>query len=162
MSSHRLYKLFSCHASSPFGVLSCVRPLIVSAFRLNSRDYLRDRSTTKSSENTFNLSSIRFEPLSEALRSKARQPSVSINVHNLTTTDLGRHISGHEVESPCNNQKTVCSKHLLTTPRLTDAFCCRIQISSLFKGSVDCRNPARSLLLLARSWSNSESGRGSG
>ena len=130
-------------------MLSCVRLLTVSAFRLNSRDYLRDRSTDEYPENTFNLSSIRTEPLSDALGSKARQPSVFINVHNSTTTDSGRHISGHDVEPSFDNRETVCSKHLLATPRLTDVFCCRIQVSSLFKSSVDFRNETRSLLFVA-------------
>jgi hypothetical protein len=145
-SSHSLCKLFACYASSPFGVLSCVRPLTVSAFRLNSREYLRGRATTEY------LSSIKIESLSESLGSKARQPSV----HNSTTTDFGRNQSDHDVEpSTFDNRKTVCSKPLLATPRLIYVFCCRIQVSS-FKGSVDHQNEARSLLLLARSWRNSE------
>ena len=124
-------------------MLSCVRLLTVSAFRLNSRDYLRDRSTDEYLENTFKLSSIRTEPLSDALGSKARQPSVFINVHNSTTMDSGRHISGHDVERlepSFDNRETVCFKHLLAIPRLINVFCCRIQVSSLFKSSVDCRN----------------------
>ena len=124
--------------------------LTVSAFRLNSRAYLRDRSTTEYLESTFKLSSIRIEPLSQALGSKARQPSVaSINVHNSTTTDFGRHISGHDAEPNFDNRETVCSKHLLATPRLTDVFCCRIRVSSLLKVLVDRRNQVRSLLLIA-------------
>ena len=123
--------------------------LIVSAFRLNSREYLRDRSTTEYLESTFKLSSIRIEPLSEALGSKARQPSVSINVRNSTTTELRRNQSGHDVEPTFDNRETVCSKHLLATPRLTYEFCCRIRVSSLFKGSVDRRNQTPSLLLIA-------------
>ena len=99
----RLYQLFACNASSPFGVLSCVRPLTVSAFRLNSREYLRDRSNTEYLEKTFKLSSIRIEPLSEALGSKARQPSVSISVHHSTTTDLRRNQPGHDVEPTFDN-----------------------------------------------------------
>jgi hypothetical protein len=135
-----------------------VRSLTVSALRLNGRDYLRDRSTTHIMGNTFNLSSIRTEPPSEGLGSKARQPSVSINVHNSTTADFGRNQSDHDVEPI---RKPVCSKHLLATPRLIDVFCCRIQVPSLFKGWVDRRNEARSFSLLARSWRSSESGRGS-
>ena len=138
-------------------MLSCVRLLTVFAFRLNSRDYLRDRSTTEHLESSFNLSSIRVEPRSEALGSKARQPSVSINVHNSITTDFGQHMPYicHDVEPTFDNRKTVGSKHL-ATPRLKDVLCCRIQVSPLFKGSADCRNQAHSFLLSARSWSNFE------
>jgi len=68
---------------------------------LNSRDYLRDRSTTNNLESTFKLSSIRIEPQSEA-----RQPSVSINVHHSTITDYGRNPSDRDVEPTLDNRKT--------------------------------------------------------
>jgi len=76
----------------------CVNSLLA---MLNSRDYIRDRSTTDNLESTFKLSSIRIKPLSEA-----RQPSVSINVHHSTITDYGRNPSDHDVEPTLDNRKS--------------------------------------------------------
>jgi len=81
-------------------VLSWVRLLTVSTFRLNSRDYIRDQSTTVNLDYAFNPSSIRIEPLGEAYGSKSRQPGVSVSVHHSssTTSDFGRNKSDHGVE----------------------------------------------------------------
>ncbi|KAN0133934.1 hypothetical protein V8E53_008152 [Lactarius tabidus] len=60
---------------------------------LNTRDYVRDRSTIGNTDNTYHLSSIRLEPPSEAPGSKPGKP-VIVNVHRSTTSDLASK-SGH-------------------------------------------------------------------
>jgi hypothetical protein len=103
--SHRLYKLYARHVSSPFSVLSWVLLLTVSAVRLNSRDYVRDRrSNTDNPENAIHLSSIRIEPLSEAYESKSRQPGT---VHHSTTLNFGRNKSDHDLGATFEIQKAV-------------------------------------------------------
>ncbi|KAN0133975.1 hypothetical protein V8E53_008193 [Lactarius tabidus] len=54
---------------------------------LNTRDHVRDRSTTDNGYNSCILSSIRLEPLSEAYASKSGKP-VTVTVHRSTTSDL--------------------------------------------------------------------------
>jgi len=71
---------------------------------LNSRDYLRDRTTTDypdSAYNSFRLSSIRLDPPSEAYRSTSRQPGVTVTVrHHLTASDFARNKSDHSIGPP--------------------------------------------------------------
>src|ERR1700677_3845191 len=106
--SYRLCKLFACHVSSPFGVLSWVRVLTVSTSRLNSRDYVRDRSTTDNPENAINLSSIRIDPLSEAYRSKSGQTGgVTVTVHHSAKSDFSREKADLDVEPTYEIRKTV-------------------------------------------------------
>ncbi|KAF8272723.1 hypothetical protein EI94DRAFT_1783478 [Lactarius quietus] len=66
---------------------------------LNSRDYLRDRTTTDypdSAYNSFHLSSIRLDPPSEAYGSTSRQPGVTVTVrHHSTASDFARNKSDH-------------------------------------------------------------------
>jgi|SRR6266702_2872732 len=93
--SHRLCKLFACLVRRPFGVLSWVQLLTVSAFRLNSRDYIRGRSSADNPENVLNLSSVRFEQPSEAYGS---QTGVSVTVHHSTASGFARSKSDHNVE----------------------------------------------------------------
>jgi hypothetical protein len=90
-------------------VLSCVRVLTVSTFRLNSRDYVRDRSTTDNPENAINLSSLRIDPLSEAYRSKSGQTGggVTVTVHHSAKSDFGREKNDLDVEPDYEIRKTV-------------------------------------------------------
>ncbi|KAN0133913.1 hypothetical protein V8E53_008131 [Lactarius tabidus] len=60
---------------------------------LNTRDYVRDRSTTENVCTTYRLSSIRLEPPSEAYGSKSRKPDI-VTVHRSTTSDPASK-SGH-------------------------------------------------------------------
>ncbi|KAH9034302.1 hypothetical protein EDB84DRAFT_71112 [Lactarius hengduanensis] len=69
---------------------------------LNSRDYVRGRSSGRSSadnrpDNAFNLSSIRIEHRSEG--DKSRRPAVSVTVHHSATTDFPQSKRDHDVES---------------------------------------------------------------
>ena len=95
--SYRLCKLLASHVRSPFCVLSWVRLLTVSAFRLNTRDYVRDRSTTDNPDNAYNLSSIRIDPQSDAYGSKSRRTGVSVTVHHSTASDFARSKSDQDV-----------------------------------------------------------------
>ncbi|KAH9060299.1 hypothetical protein EDB87DRAFT_625313 [Lactarius vividus] len=61
---------------------------------LNSRDYIRERTSDK----TFSLSSIRYEQRSETHRSKPRQTGVTVTVHHSATSDFSRNNSGPNVE----------------------------------------------------------------
>ncbi|KAH8985982.1 hypothetical protein EDB86DRAFT_2309493 [Lactarius hatsudake] len=65
---------------------------------LNSREHVRDRSTTDHPDNAFNLTSIRIEPPSETGGSKSSQPGVSVTIQRSTTSDFGRNKSDHGVE----------------------------------------------------------------
>ncbi|KAI9461209.1 hypothetical protein BJY52DRAFT_1185559 [Lactarius psammicola] len=65
---------------------------------LNSRDYVRDRSTTDIRDKGINLSSIRIEPPNETYGPKSSQPGVSVTVHRSTTSNFGRNKSDHDVE----------------------------------------------------------------
>jgi hypothetical protein len=96
--SDRLYELFLCYVRGPSGVLSWVRLLIKSTSRLNSRDYVRDRSTTGNPDNaykTYNLSSL--EPASDAYGTKSRQPTVTVTVHRSATSDFPQSKTEHDV-----------------------------------------------------------------
>ncbi|KAI9443521.1 hypothetical protein H4582DRAFT_1202719 [Lactarius indigo] len=65
---------------------------------LNSRDYVRERSSTdKKPDNAFDLSSIRIEQRSEG--DKSRRPAVSVTVHRSATTDFPQSKRDHDVES---------------------------------------------------------------
>ncbi|KAH9172381.1 hypothetical protein EDB89DRAFT_921752 [Lactarius sanguifluus] len=65
---------------------------------LNSRDYVRERSSTDNKpDNAFGLSSIRIEKRSEG--DKSRRPAVSVTVHRSATTDFQQGKRGHDVES---------------------------------------------------------------
>jgi hypothetical protein len=68
-------------------------------FRLNRRDYVRDRSTMQ--DNTYNLTSIR---LSDPHGSKSSQTGVTVTVHRSTTSDRVQsepdHNSGPTFEVP--------------------------------------------------------------
>ncbi|KAH9083777.1 hypothetical protein EDB83DRAFT_2512088 [Lactarius deliciosus] len=65
---------------------------------LNSRDHVRDRSTTDNPNNAFNLTSIRIEPPSETGGSKSSQPGVSVTIQRSTTSNFGLNKSDHGVE----------------------------------------------------------------
>ncbi|KAH8989850.1 hypothetical protein EDB83DRAFT_1098090 [Lactarius deliciosus] len=65
---------------------------------LNSRDYVRERSSTDNKpDNAFDLSSIRVEKRSEG--DKSRRPAVSVTVHRSATTDFQQGKRDHYVES---------------------------------------------------------------
>ncbi|KAH9022475.1 hypothetical protein EDB85DRAFT_373229 [Lactarius pseudohatsudake] len=65
---------------------------------LNSRDYVRGRSSTDNRpNNAFDLSSIRIEHRSEG--DKSRRPAVSVTVHRSATTDFSQSKRDHDVES---------------------------------------------------------------
>jgi hypothetical protein len=69
-----------------FGVSPCVYLLTVFTFRLNSRDYIRGRSSPDNSDNSFNLSSIRVAPPGEAFGSKSKQTDISVLVRRSTAS----------------------------------------------------------------------------
>ncbi|KAN0135331.1 hypothetical protein V8E53_006896 [Lactarius tabidus] len=58
---------------------------------LNTRDYVRNRSTTDNQESAYNLSSIRLEQS----KSQSGQPGVAVTVHRSTTSDFAETKSGH-------------------------------------------------------------------
>ncbi|KAN0124660.1 hypothetical protein V8E53_014874 [Lactarius tabidus] len=72
---------------------------------LNSRDYVRDRSTTDNPENAISLSSIRIDPLS---RSKPGQPGgVTVTVHKSAKSDFGREKTDLDEEPAYEIRKSV-------------------------------------------------------
>ncbi|KAH8984342.1 hypothetical protein EDB92DRAFT_1493915 [Lactarius akahatsu] len=65
---------------------------------LNSRDYVRERSSTDNKpDNAFDLSSLRIEQRSEG--DKSRRPTVSVTVHRSATTGFPQGKRDHDVES---------------------------------------------------------------
>ncbi|KAN0140590.1 hypothetical protein V8E53_001799 [Lactarius tabidus] len=65
---------------------------------LNSREYVRDRSTTDNRDNAYNISSLRIGSSSEACRSKSSQPGIT--VHRSSTSDFERRKSEHAMIRP--------------------------------------------------------------
>jgi len=63
---------------------------------LNSREYVRDRSTINNPENEINLSSIRIEPSTDAYGSS--KSAVSVTVHRSTTMNFGLNKSNPDEE----------------------------------------------------------------
>jgi hypothetical protein len=68
-------------------------------FRLNSRDHVRDRSTTDKAEIAYGLSSFRFSQRSDVERSRTKPTTVSINVHHTETSDFPQVKRDHDIES---------------------------------------------------------------
>ncbi|KAF8270641.1 hypothetical protein EI94DRAFT_724893 [Lactarius quietus] len=79
---------------------------------LNSRNHIRDRSTTDNPDNAYTLSSIRIEPLTDGYGRKSRQPgpSVSVTMHHSTTADFGGDRSDHDGEPTFDIQKSDVSQ----------------------------------------------------
>ena len=98
--SYRLCKLCA-RLVSLFGVSPGFLPSHHLHFRLNSRDYIRDRA---SPDNSFALSSIRVAPPGEAFGSQSKQTGVSVvfrrstpSAHTQNTFDPN---VGHAFEGP--------------------------------------------------------------
>jgi hypothetical protein len=64
---------------------------------LNTRDYVRNRSTTDNPESAYNLPSARLEPRSS---SKAGQAGVTVTVHRSTASDFAQTKSDHNITGP--------------------------------------------------------------
>jgi hypothetical protein len=71
----------------------------VTTFRLNSRDHLRERSTTDKAENAYGLSSFRIAQGGTADKCGSKPTAVSISVHHSETTDFPEVKHNHDVES---------------------------------------------------------------
>ncbi len=78
-------------------MLSWVQLLTVSTVRLNTRDYVRERSSAENTDNAFNLSSIRIDPPSETYVSKSKRTGVSVTVHRSTASDFAQSKSDNDV-----------------------------------------------------------------
>ncbi|KAI9443462.1 hypothetical protein H4582DRAFT_1196849 [Lactarius indigo] len=65
---------------------------------LNSRDYVRERSSADTTDNSINLTSIQIAPPSEAYGSRSRGTSSSVTVHRSTAMDFSQNKSDHNVE----------------------------------------------------------------
>jgi hypothetical protein len=66
---------------------------------LNSRDHVRERSTTDKAENAFSLSSFRVAQGGTADKSRSKPTAVSINVHHSETTDFTEVKHDRDIES---------------------------------------------------------------
>ncbi|KAI9443476.1 hypothetical protein H4582DRAFT_1198452 [Lactarius indigo] len=64
---------------------------------LNSRDYVRERSSANNTDNSFNLTSIQIAPPSEAYGSKSTRTGVSVTVHRSTAPDFASRKSDRNV-----------------------------------------------------------------
>jgi hypothetical protein len=93
-----------------------VRYVAESTFRLNSRDGVREKSTSDHPESAYNLSSIRLE------QSKSGQHGVAVNVHRTTTSDFVRTRSDDTKESPLENAKSVWNSCLFESSGPTAIF----------------------------------------
>ena len=107
--SNRLCKLYACYVSR----MSCesmwrvIVGLTISTFRLNSRNYVRNRSTTDSPDNAFSLSSIRIDTPSEA------HGGVSVTLHRSTASEFTRSKSEYDVRLTSEVPNLVRYLHLL-------------------------------------------------
>jgi hypothetical protein len=126
--------------------------------RLNSRDYVRDRSAASNPDNALNLSSIRIEPSSDAFECKSGQAGVSVTMHRSSTLNFARNKYGHDVEPALKFEvpKPVTTLALLAPLRSTYSIR-RMQVSLLSTAMVKRRSRARNVL--TRSWRNSGSAR---
>ena len=71
--------------------------LITVAFRLNSRDHVRERrSISDKAENGFSLSSFRVAQGASADKSRTKPTAVSISVHHSETTDFAEEVKHNE------------------------------------------------------------------
>jgi hypothetical protein len=117
--SRRRCKLFACLVRSLFGVLSWVRLLTVSTFRLNSRDRISGWSNADSQNSAFNSTSIRFESVNKVYEPKPSQRNVSVTVchSSSTTSNFARRKSDHDVETTVRDTTLgLCVK----TPSITN------------------------------------------
>jgi len=64
---------------------------------LNSRDYVRNRSTTDNRDSAHNVSSLRIGSSSEAYGSQSRQPGITVTVHRSSGSDFERRKSEHAI-----------------------------------------------------------------
>ena len=99
--SYRLCKLSACHVSL-FSVSRRVLPSHRLHFRLNSREYIRDRASPENSNSSFTLSSIRVAPSREAFGSQSKQADISVIVRRSTActhTQFDPNM-GHAFEGP--------------------------------------------------------------
>ncbi len=115
---YRPCNLFACYVRSQFGVLFRVQLLTIFTFRLNSRHYVRKRSSADHTKNSFNYSSIRIDPPPVAYGSKFRESCVTISVHYSTLSDLEQSKSDHIVEPTLEVPQPVRLLHPLATPTL--------------------------------------------
>ncbi|KAN0127838.1 hypothetical protein V8E53_014343 [Lactarius tabidus] len=95
------------------GLLTCTNSMIWEIFfwpmgkiyansllaMLNSRDHLRERSTTDKAENAYGLSSFRIAQGGTADKCGSKPTAVSISVHHSQTTDFPEVKHNHDVES---------------------------------------------------------------
>ena len=95
--SNRLCKLYACYVSRMPSIWCVTVSLTISAFRLNSRDYVRNRFTTDRPDNAFGLSSIRIDAPREAHGAKSRQSGVSVTVHRSTASEFALRKSDNNV-----------------------------------------------------------------
>jgi hypothetical protein len=72
---------------------------------LNSRDHVRERSTSDKFENAIGQSSFRMAQGSTTDRSRSKPTTVSINVHHSETTDFPAVKDDHDVESSTAEMK---------------------------------------------------------
>jgi hypothetical protein len=73
--------------------------LTTAPFRLNSRDHVRERSTTDKAENAFSLSSFRLAQGGAVNKSSSKPTAVSISVHHTEITDFPEVKHDHDIES---------------------------------------------------------------
>ena len=81
--------------------------LTISTFRLNSRDYVRNRLTTDSTDNAFSPSPIRIDTPSEA------HGGVSVTLHCSTASEFTRSKSEYDVGLTSEVPNLVRYLHLL-------------------------------------------------
>ena len=129
-----------------FNVLSLVQLPTVSTLRLNSRDYVRNRSTTDDLENSYNLSSFRIDASSEAYECKPREAGVAVTVHRSTTSNFARNKSHHDIEPAFEVPKPVTILTPTCDTQIDTYSICRMQVSPLCKAKVECQSQARRIL----------------
>ena len=113
--SNRLCKLYACYVSRMpcESIWSVIVSLNISAFRLNSRDYVRNRFTPDRPDNPFGLSSIRIDAPREPHGAKSRQPGVSVTVHRSTASEFALRKSDNNVAPTSIVPNLVRYLHLL-------------------------------------------------
>jgi hypothetical protein len=84
-------------------------------FRLNSRDYVRDRGSPDNLDNSFSLSSIRVELQTEAFGSKSKPTDISVIVCRSTALVDAQNEFDPNMGNTCEVPKLVRWLHFLAT-----------------------------------------------
>ena len=117
-------------------MLSQVRYLTVSILRLNSRDYVCDRSATFNPDHALNVSSIRIGPPNDTYGSKSGPAGDSVTAHRSTISTFTRNKFNEDVELAFEVPKPVTIIPPTCDAQMDTYSICRVRVSPPFKARI--------------------------